>query len=154
METEKKGTPKVEPREFAWIPKPGNPKTFKNQPYAKVAGCNRVLRDAADDFDITIWKLARLLGLPWLHQIYGWLDGTQRPCQMYMTRLVKLYQLRSQGLKLFTVHHIDWEGSGEIHLLELVTVMPDGTLSSRRQRQTLSPQDQELRDKWMSQSPR
>ena len=51
--------PKVEPGDFAWIERDWGPKIYKNQPYAKVSGCNRVLKDATTDFDISIWALAR-----------------------------------------------------------------------------------------------
>ncbi len=152
---EGKETPTTVGTEFCKVPKPGNPKTYRNYSFAKTSACNRVLVDACDHFEIKIWGLARLLGLPWLHQIYGWLDGTQRPSQIYMTRLVKLYSLKAQGLELWEVHHIDWNGTGEIHLKEIVTVLPDGTLSSSRKRQTLlSPEDQELRDRFMKYTPR
>ena len=146
---------KVEPGDFAWIAKPWGPKTFKNYPYAKVSGCNRVLDDAATHFNITIWGLARLLGLPWLADVYKWLNGVQRPSQMYMTRLCKLYQLEREGLKLVTVHHIDWDGDGTIHLNRVVNVSGTGGISPKRR--SLSPQeskDQELRDKFMAHSPR
>jgi len=149
--SEGKEQPTTVGSEFAWQPKPGNPKTFKNYNHAKASACNQVLEEATADFGIKAWGLARLLGLPWLHQIYQWLDGTQRPCQMYMTRLVKLYQLKSQGLRLITVHHIDWDGSGEIHFKEIVTFMPDGSV---QRRQTISPQDEELKAKWMQVTPR
>ncbi len=39
--------PKFEPGDFAWIEKDWEPKAYKNFAYAKVSGCNRVLRDAA-----------------------------------------------------------------------------------------------------------
>ena len=94
--------------EFAWIEKDWGPKAYKNQPYAKTSACNELLMDACDHFEIKPWGLARLLGLPWLTQIFSWLDGTRRPCQMYMSRLVKLYSLRAQGMELDMVHHIDW----------------------------------------------
>lgn len=149
--TEGKGQPTTVGSEFAWQPKPENPKTFKNFNFAKASGCNQILVDAMADFRIKAWPLARLLGLPWLHQIYQWLDGTQRPCQMYMTRLVRLYQLKSQGLRLITVHHIDWDGDGTIHFKEIVNFMPDGSVARR---QTISPQDEELRDRWMQETPR
>ena len=45
--------------DFAWLESPAGSKIYKNHPYMKVSGCNRVLRDAATDFDITIWALAR-----------------------------------------------------------------------------------------------
>ncbi len=147
--------PKVEPGDFAWIEKDWGPKVYKNFPYAKVSGCNRVLRDAATAFDITIWGLARLLGLPWLNNVYHWLDGSQRPSQMYMTRLVKLYQIRDGGLELDTVHHIDWDGDGQIHLKEVVNVSGTGGVSPNRR--TLSPQearDQDSMAKFFAQSPR
>ena len=147
--------PKVGPGDFAWIEKDWGPKAYKNFPYAKVSGCNRVLRDAATDFDITVWALARLLGLPWLNNIYQWLDGTQRPSQMYMTRLTKLYQLDKKGLELDTVHHIDWDGAGTIHLKERVDVSGIGGISPKGR--TLSPQETRDRDsmaKFFAQSPR
>ena len=124
--------PKVEQGDFAWIEKDWGPKAYKNFPYAKVSGCNRVLRDSATDFDITIWGLARLLGLPWLNNVYQWLDGTQRPSQMYMTRLTKLYQLDRRGLALDTVHHIDWDGDGTIHMKEVIDVSGTGGVSPKR----------------------
>ncbi len=141
--------------EFAWDPKPWEPKTFKNFNTAKTSACNQVLVEAMNNFDIKAWALARLLGLPWLQHIYKWLDGTQRPSQMYMTRLCKLYQLEREGLKLVTVHHIDWDGDGTIHLNRVVNVSGTGGISPKRR--SLSPQeskDQELRDKFMAHSPR
>ena len=146
---------KVEPGEFAWIEKPWAAKTFKNQPYAKASGCNRCLEDATTDFSVTAWGLARLLGLPWLHHIYQWLDGRKRPSQMYMTRLVKLYQLHNQGISLAMVHHIDWDGSGEIHLKERVNVSGTGGVSPKRRK--VSAQESENRNemaKFFAQSPR
>ena len=137
--------------EFAWIPKAGNPKTFKNYNTAKTSACNELLGDACDHFDIKIWGLARLLGLPWLHQIYMWLNGTRRPSQMYMTRLVKLYSLQAEGLELWMVHHIDWNDTGEIHFKEIISVPGPGGVSPRRQ--TISPEDQELRDRFMKYTP-
>ena len=104
--------------------------------------CNRVLLDATTDFGITIWDLARLLGMLWLQQIYLWLDGTRRPCQMYAIRLIKLYQLYNQGLKLIAVHHIDSDGFGDIHLKDIVS-SPGG----------LSPWYQAIQDRFMAQSP-
>ena len=104
---------------------------------------------------ITLWGLSRLLGLPWLSDIYKWLNGTQRPSQMYTIRLCKLYQLHLQGLQLITVHHINWDGDGRIHLKERVNVSGTGGIPSKRRR--LSPQesrDQDLRDKFMAHSPR
>jgi len=150
-----KDKPRVEPGEFAWIEKPWDAKTYKNFTYARVSGCNRVLVDATTDFGITLWGLSRLLGLPWLSDIYKWLNGTQRPSQMYTIRLCKLYQLHLQGLKLITVHHINWDGDGGIHLKELVNVSGNGGVPSKRR--GLSPQegkDQELRDRFMKESPR
>ena len=153
--SEGKEKPTTVGTEFCKVPKPGKPQTYKNYNFAKTSACNQVLVDAMNNFDIKAWGLARLLGLPWLNQIYGWLDGTQRPSQMYMTRLVKLYSLKAQGLELWEVHHIDWDSDGEIHLKEIVTVLPVGTLSSSRKRQTLlSPEDQELRDRFMRYTPR
>ena len=146
---------KVQPGEFAWIEKPWDPKT-KNQPYAKISGCNRVLADAMTDFGVTAWGLSRLLGLPWIGDIYKWLGGEHRPSQMYMTRLVKLYQLHNHGLKLSTVHHINWDGDGGIYLREQVNVSGTFGITPPRQRalSTQERKNQELRDKWMSQSPR
>ncbi len=155
MTTLEEGKPQVEPGDFAWDQKDWGPKTFKNHPYAKVSGCNRVLRDAATDFDITVWGLARLLGLPWLNNVYHWLDGTQRPNQMYMTRLTKLYQLERKGLELDTVHHIDWDGDGTIHMKERVNVSGTGGVSPKRR--SVSPQESEDRDtmaKFLTKSPR
>ena len=149
-----KEKPKTVGTDYAKIPRPGDPKIFKNQNHAKTSACNLALIDAMNDFGIKAWGLARLLGLPWLHQIYQWFDGTQRPSQIYAIRLIKLYQLQKQGWQIITIHHIDWEGDGTIHEKERVTIMPDGTLSPRRHRQTLSPEDQELRDKFMAHSPR
>ena len=145
----------VEQGEFAWIEKPWEAKTFKNFPYAKVSGCNRVLRDSQDDFGVTAWGLARLLGLKWLHNIYKWLDGTQRPSQMYMTRLCKLYQLQRQGIKLITVHHINWDGDGEIVYKEVVNVSGNGGISTNRR--PLSAAESKDRNKvatFRAQSPR
>ena len=147
--------PKVEPGDFAWIERDWGPKVFKNQPYAKVSGCNRVLRDAATDFDITVWGLARLLGLPWLNNIYLWLDGTRRPNQMYMTRLTKLYQLDKHGLELDTVHHIDWDGDGTIHKKEVINVSGTGGVSpKRRSVQAQEGEDRNEMAKFLSKSPR
>ncbi len=151
--TEDRG--KVQHGEFAWIDKPWGPKT-KSQPFAKISGCNRVLTDAMTDFGVTAWGLSRLLGLPWIGDIYKWLGGEHRPSQMYMTRLVKLYQLHNYGLKLSTVHHINWDGDGGIYLRSQVKVSGTGGITPPK-RPSLSPQqrkDQELRDKWMGQSPR
>ena len=112
----------------------------------------RVLVDAMNNFDIKAWGLARLLGLPWLNNIYKWLDGSQRPNQMYMTRLVKLYSLRAEGLEIDMVHHIDWNGDGAIHFKEIISVPGPGEVTPRRQ--TISPEDQELRDRFMKYTPR
>jgi len=139
--------------EFAWIPKDWNPKTFKNYNHAKTSACNELLWDACDHFEIKPWGLARLLGLPWLHTIFLWLDGTRRPSQMYMARLVKLYSLQAEGLELFMVHHIDWNGSGEIHFKEIISAPEPGEVTPRRQK-TISPEDQELRDRFMKYTPR
>ena len=146
---------KVYPDEFAWLEQPWGSKT-KSQPYAKISGTNRVLTDAMTDFEVTAWGLARLLGLPWLQQIYQWLGGTHRPSQMYVTRLVKLYQLHNYGLKLSTVHNIDWDGSGEIYLKNQVDVSGTRGITPPRQR-GLSPkekEDKEIRDRFMNQKPR
>jgi len=148
----KSGKPTTVGTEFAWIPKAWNPKTLKNYNHAKTSASNDLLRDACDHFDIKIWGLARLLGLPWLNAIYLWLDGTRRPCQMYMARLCKLYSLKAEGLKLFTVHHIDWDGTGEIHFKEIISVPGPGGVTPRRQK--ISAEDQELRDKYMKFTPR
>jgi len=137
--------------EFCKVAKPGNPQIYKNFNFAKTSACNAVLVDAMKNFGIKAWALARLLGLPWLNQIYQWLDGTQRPSQIYSMRLTKLYQLERQGLKLLTVHHIDWDGTGEIHLKEIVSVPGPGEVTPRRQ---ISPEDEELRDKYMKYTPR
>ena len=137
---------------FAWDPKPWEPKTFKNFNTAKTSACNQVLVEAMNNFDIKAWALARLLGLPWLQHIYKWLDGTQRPSQMYMTRLCKLYSLKAQGLEIDEVHHIDWNGTGEIHFKEIISVPGPGEVTPRRQ--TISPEDQELRDRFMKFTPR
>jgi len=151
----KLGKPTTVGTQFAWIAKDWNPKTFKNYNHARTSASNELLRDACDHFDIKPWGLARLLGLPWLNSIYLWLDGTRRPCQMYMARLVKLYSLKAKGLELDTVHHIDWNGTGEIHFKEIVTFLPDGSVAPRPRRQkTISPEDQELRDKYMKYTPR
>ena len=146
---------KVEQGEFAWIKKPWEPKTLKNFPYAKISGCNRVLEDAQKDFGITAWGLARLLGVPWLHQIYQWLDGSRRTSQMYMTRLCKLYQLHLQGIKLFAVHHINWDDDGEIVYKERVDVSGNGGASTSGRR--VPPAESKYRDtmaKLRSQTPR
>ena len=68
----------IEAGEFRWEAKPWGPESYRNYNHAPAAGCIRVLRDAATDFDITVWGLARLLGLPWLHQIYAWLKGKKK----------------------------------------------------------------------------
>ena len=147
------GKPTTVGTEFAWIPKDWNPKTLKNYNHAKTSACNELLRGACDHFDITAWGLARLLGLPWLNTIYLWLDGTRRPCQMYMARLVKLYSLRAEGLELDTVHHIDWNGTGEIHFKEIISVPGPGEVTPRRQK-TISQGDEELRERFMKYTPR
>ncbi len=152
---EDKPTKVEEAEDFEWLAASSGSKLYKNQPYMKVSGCNRVLMDAATDFDITIWGLARLLGLPWLNNIYHWTNGTQRPSQMYSMRLTKLYQLERQGLKLYTVHHIDWFGDGKIHFKEVVNVSGTGGVSPKRRK--VSAQESENRDemaKFLSQSPR
>ena len=145
----------VEPGEFAWIAKPWEPKTLKFFPFAKVSGCNRVLADAQKDFGITVWGLARLLGLRWLHNIYDWLDGSRRPSQMYTIRLIKLYQLHLQGIKLLAVHHINWDDDGEIVYKERVDVSGNGGVSRNGRR--FSASEGKHRDKMVqlrSQSPR
>ncbi len=151
--SEGKEKPTTVGTEFAWDPKPWEPKTFKNFNTAKTSACNQVLVEAMNNFDIKAWALARLLGLPWLQHIYKWLDGTQRPSQMYMTRLCKLYSLKAQGLEIDMVHHIDWNGTGEIYFKEIISVPGPGEVTPRRQK-TISPEDQELRDKYMKFTPR
>ena len=61
---EKKEKPKTVGTEFAWLAKAWGPKTYKNYNYAKTSACNELLLDACDAFDIKLWGLARLLGLP------------------------------------------------------------------------------------------
>ena len=145
----------VEPEEFAWIQKPWQPMTYKNFTYAKVSGCNRVLADAQTDFGVTAWGLARLLGLRWLQDIYKWLDGTQRPSQMYAIRLIKLYQLHIQGIQLIAVHHINWDDNGEIVYKERVDVSGNAGVSTngRKVSPTKSPYRNKIA-KLLSQSPR
>ena len=145
----------VEQGEFAWIEKPWEPKAYKNFPYAKVSGCNRVLRDAQADFGVTAWGLARLLGLRWLHNIYKWLDGTQRPAQMYTIRLIKLYQLQRQGIKLIAVHHINWDGDGEIVYKERVNVPGNGGVpTNERKVSAAEGKNRNKMGKLLSQLPR
>lgn len=145
----------VEQGEFAWIEKPWEPKTLKNYPFAKVSGCNRVLLDAQKDFRITSWGLARLLGLKWLHNIYGWLDGSRRPSQMYVIRLCKLYQLHLQGIKLIAVHHINWDGDGEIVYKEVVNVSGNGGVTRNgRQVSEAESKNRDKMAKFRAQSPR
>jgi len=138
--------------QFGKVPKPGKSKTYRNSNYAKTSACNQVLVDAMNNFGIKAWGLARLLGLPWLNQIYGWLDGTQRPSQIYVIKLCKLYSLQAQGLKLFTVHHIDWDGTGEIHFKEVISVPGPGEVTPRRK--VISSDDEELRERFMKYTPR
>ncbi len=144
----------IEPGEFAWMKKEGGG-FFKHNPYAKISGCNRVLVDALTDFKVTPWGLARLLGLPWLADVYKWTRGVQRPSHMYMTRLVKLYQLHNQGLRLFSVHNIDWDGDGRIYYKKAVDVSgTSGVSSKRRSLSKPSSQNRDSLAEFLNESPR
>ncbi len=85
----------------------------------------KLLQDALDDFGVTAWSLARLLGLPLL-AVYEMVSGSQKPSHLCLTRLIKLYGLRAGGVNLAMVHHIDWD-SGIIYGKRKVA--PTGPLS-------------------------
>ena len=97
---------------------------FKTIPYPPHSGAIAVLTESADAFGVTIWGLARLLGLPWIHQIYSWLDGSKKPSSLYMARLCWLHLMSTSGVKLITIKGIDWE-TGQIIWKEIIHVPSD-----------------------------
>ena len=99
---------------------------FKTIPYPPHSGAIAVLTESADVFGVTIWGLARLLGLPWLHQIYSWLEGSKKPSSPYMARLCWLHLMLTSGVRLIAVKGIDWQ-TGEIIWKERIDVPGDGS---------------------------
>ena len=87
----------------------------KVNPYAKFAACTDVLSEAVRIFDITGWRLGKLLGMRWPHATGPWFRGEQRPSQTYCIRLLKLHQLVLQGLDLRKVDYIDWDGGNIVY---------------------------------------
>ncbi len=63
---------------------------------------------ALDDFSVSAWSLARLLGLP-LHAVYEMVGGAQKPSHLCLARLIKLYGLHTQGVNLARIHSINWD---------------------------------------------
>ena len=87
---------------------------FRTVPYPPFEGSVLVLRKSVDVLRINSdWALAKLLGCPWPHQIYTWLDGTKRPSSLYMSRLVWLHIMHANGARLRLIDSIDWD-AGEI----------------------------------------
>ncbi len=94
---------------------------FKTVPYPPYAGAELVLVESVEVLRIrSPWALAKLLGCPWPHQVYTWLDGTKRPSSLYMARLVWLHMMNASGVRLMTVDSIDWD-SGEIFWKETLS---------------------------------
>ena len=81
---------------------------FRTVPYPPFEGSVLVLRKSVDVLRINSdWDLAKLLGCPWPHQVYTWLDGTKRPSSLYMSRLVWLHIMHANGARLRLIDSID-----------------------------------------------
>ena len=94
---------------------------FKTVPYPPFAGAELVLRESVAVLRINSpWALAKLLGCPWPHQIYTWLDGTKRPSSLYMARLVWLHIMHASGARLRLIDSIDWD-AGDIFWKETLS---------------------------------
>ena len=55
--TEGEEKPKTVGSQFAKIPKPGNPKTYKNFNYAKTSACNQALTDSISELHLFTQQL-------------------------------------------------------------------------------------------------
>ncbi len=104
---------------------------FRTVPYPPFEGSVLVLRKSVDVLRINSdWALAKLLGCPWPHQIYTWLDGTKRPSSLYMARLVWLHIMHASGTRLRLIDSIDWD-AGEIFWKETLSIHGKDPLRAR-----------------------
>ena len=140
----------IEPGEYRPIRLPRRSGFSEFSSYGNTPASQRLLRDTAEVLGVTIYGLGRLLGLPFSHNIYRWLDGQARPSQRYVLRLARLLLLHSAGLKMFTVHHINWDTDGVIVYKERVVV---GGGWPREEKKVVTAQSS-LMDRLRAQTPR
>ena len=140
----------IEPGEYRPLKLPSGSGFSEFSSYGKTSASQRLLRDTAEVLGVTIYGLGRLLGLPFSHNIYRWLDGSARPSQRYVLRLARLLLLHSAGLKMIAVHHINWDDDGEIVYKERVVV--GGGWPKVEKKVATAPRS--LMDKFRSQTPR
>ena len=78
--------------------------------YASSPATQQVLHDTGYLLGVRPWHLGQLLGLPSTNKIYRWTSGKQRPCTLYMTRLLQLVILHVvHGWRFIDIRSIDWE---------------------------------------------
>ena len=98
-------TPIITPGEFGSVPQDG---PFVTRAYLGRAANAQVLRDAAEQLQVSPYTLFKLLGLSYPHNGYRWLSGVRRPAPLYLVRLIKLLLLVQDGLDLLRVSRINW----------------------------------------------
>ena len=77
--------------------------------FGKHPACCEALSNACLIFGVSLYRLAFLLGCPFVQKIYSWMSCEAKPSSKYLLRLVKLHQLQLAGLQLDTVRAIDWD---------------------------------------------
>jgi len=77
--------------------------------FGKYSACCEVLNNAGSIFGVSLYRLAFLLGCPFVQKIYSWMSCESKPSSKYLLRLVRLHQLQLAGLDLAVVRAIDWD---------------------------------------------
>lgn len=79
--------------------------------YASRIGVNQTLKEWMDKLQVTKYQLGRILGTAQPSQIYKWTTGKNRPNPMYLTRLLKVVHMFTEGIAIKKISYIDWETS-------------------------------------------
>lgn len=81
--------------------------------YIMPEGYRALIKGACDDFGVTPFHMARLLGLKETRQIYRWISlnprVVRRPASRFMARLAMLYKLQAKGVILVRYDYINWK---------------------------------------------
>ena len=70
----------------------------------------KILAETAYLLGVRPWHLGQLLGTSSENQIYRWTSGRERPCSLYLSRLLQLVILHVvHGWSFIDIRRIDWE---------------------------------------------
>lgn len=74
------------------------------------AASKQILADTCALLGVRPYRLGQLLGTSSENQIYRWTSGRERPCPLYLSRLLQLVILHvTHGWNFSKVRAIDWE---------------------------------------------